>query len=1011
MIQSALCEHCNKSTLSLLLLRPSPVPNYEPLKPLLSDQIASEGAHVSGLLPARLPTESRFVLRMLRSGFVHVYIPNPPPPLRSWLVFKVTDFGDLIPESHPRFGEEATPEAEKAARCKNTDHNHVGMKILNIPKAHLIPGVWMAYSSNLWNEKLRSQNQANPKVMQYVDFTGCSRNTFKPTAEALKKHVSECIVPPSIAGSAEQSFRFNSLYGEEESLARNLQRAAACHPKTKDKELAVVLRDPVGVTVELNALRLRRHDLAKTAIQAETEIPDNAWRLKSSDQMLGLKETYFNTFYALALDTLAPVVTRHEFYGPQATNPFIGATLAPSRYSEREWEPLEWDESKRTRVTDDMLGRAWPKDRQLIFRAAESEAKEAWGKIATEYKETERSAWVTEFHERMKREHLVPVGKFEADWWAARQDAQFNTYFALHFDETDPNLPLLLHSSGFIYTREVVQATTPQPFTHGSVLRAYVAELSLDPNQASSVMLRALAANQKEIVAKLEPVLTEKIGTATYSDRNDKLHDIASELVKKIAAAGDSGGHASSGLERLMAKYSWLSPALGNACGGMTFAVACSMTASVEALATTFGAGFAGSPLGKKLMSRAQNISLFQRTTDMVAKSLSEGAAGLVVPMVISKRFPAGQALYLLMARGEHSRLQIGNFIRGGAIELTLLTDTAEMARYAGDIDTAVRTGAGRIETPAKPAPALSRRPANSGAIKLSDLDFEEAWRAAQTQIKSAKDAVGEAITGKHAVLGTLDGRLGVGTVVLNVFMCRSAWANIQDAKDDEFKRAINWCAMADAAAGVLGGIASILEVMLSTKIQQATGKEALGSSMTINSLRLTGTLMGVVGGIANGIMNWMKGNDAEQAEQIWAARFYRASSFAFYGVAATFFVRSAGIAAERMVIKGVAGQVITRIAARYGVGTVAAEALSGWGAVLLFAAVAFEVCVVVVTPTEMQQWARRTRFGNNEKKFNDWEEEKLELIKLLSPKPEAEPKPELKNVPYTAVPVYFPGL
>ena len=62
------CAACQKSTLSLLLLRPSPVAKVAPLKTAGSDAVSSDAAAMSGLLPAKLPTESRFALRLLRAG-------------------------------------------------------------------------------------------------------------------------------------------------------------------------------------------------------------------------------------------------------------------------------------------------------------------------------------------------------------------------------------------------------------------------------------------------------------------------------------------------------------------------------------------------------------------------------------------------------------------------------------------------------------------------------------------------------------------------------------------------------------------------------------------------------------------------------------------------------------------------------------------------------------------------------------------------------------------------------
>ena len=60
-------------------------------------------------------------------------------------------------------------------------------------------------------------------------------------------------------------------------------------PQTAGKELAVVLRDPIGVATELNALRLRRMDLAEQEIAK----PENAHPLNSSNTPDGIETNGF----------------------------------------------------------------------------------------------------------------------------------------------------------------------------------------------------------------------------------------------------------------------------------------------------------------------------------------------------------------------------------------------------------------------------------------------------------------------------------------------------------------------------------------------------------------------------------------------------------------------------------------------------------------------------------------------------------------------------------------------
>lgn len=227
------CDACQKSTLSLLLLRPSPLAKTAPLKAAGSDSVASDAAVMSGLLPAKLPTESRFALRLLRAGYVHVYLPSPPAGVKNWLVYRVTDQADLVPESQGLFNQ-----PDKNIVCSRKIHNPTGLKLLDIPQAHKVTEIWIAYSANLWNDKLRNKNKANPEAMQKISLAGGSPNTFKPTAANLKSKVLECALTElQINRATDHDFAFNSVATMVDKLADTLEKAAARHPKPKEKKL------------------------------------------------------------------------------------------------------------------------------------------------------------------------------------------------------------------------------------------------------------------------------------------------------------------------------------------------------------------------------------------------------------------------------------------------------------------------------------------------------------------------------------------------------------------------------------------------------------------------------------------------------------------------------------------------------------------------------------------------------------------------------------------------------
>jgi hypothetical protein len=984
------CDNCNRSGLSLLLLRPSPIAIAGFLVPPGSEALQTDQ---SGLVPGHALTESRYVLRLLRAGYVHVYIPNPPQGVKEWLVYRVTDNADLVEQGNPVFAQMPAPPA-----CSNTAHNAAGMRLLHIPQAHKIPTVWMAYSANLWNEKLKKQNRANPEAMMQVDLAGgTTPGSFLPTASRLRSSVLECALNNlSLNKATDHDFQFNSLAPIVDSLADNLVRAAACHPLTAGKERAVVLPDPVGLTAELNALRLRRHEIARRAIEAEAAKPENEHALKSSEAMLGLKELQARVEYAKALEKLAPIVSFKEYSEPKPGNPFFGATIAPFRYEGRTWEEIEGEGRS---AEANPLGRVWPTGGSDRVRLeADKALAKSWGDIADEYSETGRAQWVKDFHDRMKREHLDVVARFEADWWATRKSDSFKLYFEMHFDETDPNALLQTHSCGLVYAREVSISTTPAPLTTGKVLEAYVEELAGDPSQPSSVMVRALAANQKEILKKLQPIWAiEKAGVYAHESRNDKLFDLGVGLLRKL----ESSGLASK------PRYSWLAPALGNLFGGYSLTVAQGLTGAVSALCASLGAAFLSTDRGRKLVARAQGLAMVQRTTDLVLKGFIDGDV-LRVPLQITMHYPAGKGILMLFRdRGTHTYSQAAGLVRGGAIEITLLTDNLEMAKYGGNVADAIRDGAGRIDTPANPKPAIVMGSTAWRGMQLRGPDFDRLWLDGRMSSANAKAAALEMMQGKQAIITTLDGRLALGGLLLNGLGLIGSFGQINDERE-EVRRAA-WFGLVDGASGVLGGLAGVWEVALKARLTLQVGQGAVERSITVHSLRAAGHVLGAVAGLANAGMNWMRANDASEAEQKWVGRLYRASSWAFLGTTGTFGALAVGALADRMVAKGVARAVAIRIAARFGAQGVIAGSLSGWGTVLLGLAVLFEVGAVIMTPTEMEKWAKRTRFGNRfSGKFTNWAEEEAELNKLFSP-PEKK-TPAAPTIPTMIFPIFIPG-
>lgn len=975
------CETCNKSGLSLLMLRASPIAKDAKLAPLGSDAVSSADAMVEGLVPARKPTESRIVLRLLRAGFVHVYIPSPPPGMKSWLVYRVTEGADLIADSNPVFVQMPQPPA-----CSRDGHNTAGMKLLHLPQAHKLSTIWVAYSANLWSDKLKSRNAANPKAMQQISLQSRGRNAFTPTVGALRSQVLECAVASirargveASATKVDQDFPFVSMAGEVQSLADNLQRAAACHPKTKGLEMAVVLRDPVGFASELNAIRLRRNELAK----AEIEKPENAHPLNSSNALMGLKQVMLDANLAKSYETVSPVMSRGAFTDVMRVKP------NPRGWPEGTvWEPLEISHENTARYGLGMGRVIFPDHDERAVAWARAQSAATWATMARHYKEAARADWLKKFEAGMQTAHYEPLAKFEADWWEARKDAQFNDYFGLHFDEADPNDPKRHHCPGLTYTREVTLATTPAPLTQGKVLDDYLAELNKEATEPTAVMLRAVVANQAELLPKVQAVLAVDASLALphlHNERNDKLYDLGSGML--LGAYGASNPNAA---QRLVVKYGWLSAAFGDLLGGYTILIAQSFNGALMSMAAGRGGlEFSKSAVGKRLLNRVQAVQLVQRAADLALQSVVSGGV-FKTPMQITKRYPVGQAMALIAGREGVSRSQVRKASKGGYVDLTLITDNHELAKLAGDVDAAIEKGAGRIELPARPKAALLQTPATLGTLILSEAQFSRLWQDKLKLSARAAEAVRESISGGHAVIRSLDGRLALGVILINGVGLNGALNKL--SSDDAKQVRDAWVGMTDSTASVIGGLLQVWEVAAKASIAHRLGDKAVQGSAGIHALRAGAAGLGAVAGVANMLGQFARAWDATEAGNEGVRWMYFGSGVAFAGTAVTSGLTFAGALADRQVAKGVASAGARRMAMRFGAQGAASLlgiSVTGWGLLLLGAAVLFEVGAVMLTPTQLQEWIRRSYFGDGpeDRKFakGDWAAEFAALEKLFS--------------------------
>jgi hypothetical protein len=995
------CEVCNKSSLSLLLLRPSPIAKHALMAPAHSRNISAEPASVAGLLPARLPTESRFALRLLRPGYVHVYIAKPPPRVANWLVYRVTEQADLIPEGHALFSQ-----PEESVTCKRTDHIATGMKMLDLPQAHKIDEVWIAYSANLWDDTLRGQNKADAEVMQRISLKACGVNTFTPTAEKLKAQVIECnLINFTIDISAEQDFPFTSVAKCVDQLAAGLASAAAKHPKTAGKELAVVLRDPVGIAAELNSLRVRRNE----PIKREFLKPEVVHPLNSSNVVLGLRKAQMEEAEAVSLEHTAPIRTLKEYsdttWPKGTTYRLMDVEEGKQLVKEAKIHFLPYRAEHLRNGTGPMVWVLLPQHHLKAENWTEKEAASKWSKFARFHDEDARKGWVNQFDARMHKEHYGPLEKMEDDWFSAAQDAQTLTYFKRHFDPDAKISAAKPAVSSVTYAHESHLIHVPAPMTRGAVAQRYIAMLVLPIINSDAIALRTFIGNRNYLAHDAHIQLTADPGSDGMRDKTFDILKGFSELTKSAGAMQSQG---------------WIGHALALYSIGQLSA----LTGAVLSVASD-------NPLTHKAIERLQHLAKFQKLLEFAAEGALKGNAPKM-PILIKFKVNANEALAIMATRSgqtigsSKSRLK-DHRTAGTMVTLTLLTDTDAIRAAGGDItDIAHNPSTGTVifgntASNTAAAAAVGKTPLVSKQIFLT-LYYGQTRLAAKATniIRDAFPAMNRMVGANVAALSkTLDARLALGSMVIQAIGVWNGVNSFKGAKSDSARLDASY-GILDSVVGFSGGAlqmgTTFAQIQLVSRLGAQVATDAIARSIGIGAMKFLGCATGVAGGGINFFASLKKSEDqAEAGSTNTVVRLYAFSAYASLGNGVTSAALTAGAVAESLAVRNIGGAVVRTVALRLGANAVLATVggigltVSGVGLILLGAGVAFQVAAIVLTPDDLQEWLAKSYFGldggvifSDKRKDmfakGNWEEERKaldEVINKVRLKNEKDLKPE----------------
>lgn len=1005
------CTDCNKSSFSLLLLRPSPIAKSieSGLIPLGARKVATEKSLIAGLLPERQPTESRAVLRLLREGYVHIYIPKPPKGFKSqWLIYRVMHNGDIIPESNPLFKQ------NPYIPCSRKEHNSAGMRLLEIPNAYLLTEqtLWIAYSGNLWNENLRTKNAADKDVMQPFVIGGKDANTFQPTEKLLNKYVLECKVSVlNINGRLEHQFPFCGLVKETKALAENLRRAAASHQYTTGKETALVLRDLVGFAAELNALRERRHELATQ----EIEKPENTHPLNSSNAVLGLKQSLLDAALAESFEKVSPLKTRAAYEKSgypsgtewRALSPAERQVLVKASSGDGWFDNVLLGPYKRTFETADLGRIVYPDHDARAEDWAKQQTEATWSKMASRYDEAARADWVDKFETRMKTEHYDPLALFEADWRAAAKAAE-KDYFPRHYDQSEANSPLRVPSSGEIYAKENNLINEPAPITKGKLQEEFLAMLDKPIADKEAVALRALVGNQETLFDKAQAFLDELCQQASGDPGGAGMRDKTYDFVKGLRSES-----------AVLKKYSWI----GDALSAFSLGQLSALTAAALSIASD---NKVIAPKLAKTLTKLQGLWGVQQAIELAVQG-AIAKQSPKVPIIVAMYVSVDEAFEILRAKDPNiSKNEVRRMRRGGKVLLSVLTDTDVFSASTGN--NAIARGVNNGTVIAGPAAAGTVGAAGTTAV-LSKEQFLDLYARQSRFGAQGAGAVREMmIKGSadiRAMTLTLDGRLAIGSVIVQGIGLVNGIGALKDAKTRKEIRDA-WYGIYDSTAGVMGGLLELWAVAVNSRVLAQGGAQAAarglplradniynpsvssGPSLPLAALRFAANLAGAAGGAVNAAAAFAKAEDAKAAGNKGVANLLTASGYAFFGTSATSTMVGVGVAADWVVARQVSSVTVQRaasvVAVRLGAqGTAAFLGLSvsGWGLVLLGAGVLFQVGAMVLTPTPVQKWIGRSYFGKDDDKFpaGNWKAEQAGLLEAIHGGTETARKSEAKSV------------
>lgn len=452
---------------------------------------------------------NRYTLRVLRKGYVHVYLGVKG----HWQTYAVTEDGYLRLMKNPD-DPDAKADRPLTEACKRDGHN-IPASFINIPERYR--KVWIGFADIVWRKEVRDAFEAKPDArMQRVDCSALAANPgqhehaleLSETAIELHNFTEEYALDDkeyklrrtyfaevlSAEKTVKQQFLWESLHGNF-SRAGHLT-ALGSHVKAYSQKTskqfgatrkiaAVALADPVGMVQELNTTRLY-------FIKARQNFTDKVMRpLLISKSILGLKDYFERT--ALVVRTM-----------------------------DEKKKNLPDQQTETIGYSDPMLGLGGTSTTTTTRKErASQDAQVAWRRIAERYSEPNRADFDKRYEAGMKLFN-EQIELQSADWAAWAQDSAWTNHLRDYRTSFGSDYRALVQN----YAPCLAGGCGEEQYTQ-AVWKTWLVGRVDDP---SLPVYPVLFGNRKDILAYLVPADGEL-------NKGDKLYDFA----KNIVASEETG--------------------------------------------------------------------------------------------------------------------------------------------------------------------------------------------------------------------------------------------------------------------------------------------------------------------------------------------------------------------------------------------------------------------------------------------------------------------------------------